>query len=32
MSVLGVRYLETGWSLQCTPGGPMTHQGTVLWQ
>jgi hypothetical protein len=31
MSVLGIRYLETGWSLQCTPGGVMTHQGTVLW-
>lgn len=31
ISILGVRYLETGWTLQCTPGGPMTHTGTALW-
>lgn len=32
MNVLGDRYLETGWSLQCSNGGVMTHQGNILWQ
>ena len=32
VDVLGVRYLETGWTLECRSGGAMTHQGTQLWQ
>jgi hypothetical protein len=31
ISVLGVRYLETAWEIQCFSGGQMRHEGTVLW-
>lgn len=29
--LFGVRYLETGWSIQCVSGGPMTHSGNVYY-